>query len=462
MTLLYIIRKEIVNNILSFRFVAAYVMLCVLILMAMYLMTNDFLERRQVAATEIRKEEERIEGFTRMQDANHQFQEIQRGFNGTRRPKALSILATGLDGKLPIHVSTGHQFMSSSEERDSRQLMFELIQTPDFVFVVHVVLSLLALLFVFDSVCGEKERGTLKLLLSNSVPRDTVLLGKWIGGYVTTALPFVAAAFAGFVYLRIDGAVQLTSEDTTRFLTIIALSLLYISTFFTLGLLISTLTHRSATALLVGLLVWIGWVLVIPNLAPMVARLVVVVPDRLVVEAEKRTLQQEQRLLERRHRQSRIYLNNEGLEKIKAEGERNQRVVEEYYQRKMAGQVSLTQNFARISPASSYLFAVTRLAGTGLLLAEQFNSARDRFQRGMEDYRRNVLYNRDNFDWSRGGVTAKNPDWFDPADLPRFELFRESFNNSLNAVMFDGLLLIVFNVVLFLGSYLFFLRYDIV
>ena len=120
MTLLYIIRKEIVNNILSFRFVAAYVMLCVLILMAMYLMTNDFLERRQVAATEIRKEEERIEGFTRMQDANHQFQEIQRGFNGTRRPKALSILATGLDGKLPIHVSTGHQFMSSSEERDSR------------------------------------------------------------------------------------------------------------------------------------------------------------------------------------------------------------------------------------------------------------------------------------------------------------------------------------------------------
>ena len=35
-------------------------MLCGLILMAMYLMTNNFLERRQVAATEIRQEEERI------------------------------------------------------------------------------------------------------------------------------------------------------------------------------------------------------------------------------------------------------------------------------------------------------------------------------------------------------------------------------------------------------------------
>ena len=461
MTLLYIIRKEIVNNILSFRFVAAYVMLCGLILMAMYIMTSDFLERRQVAATEIRKEEERIEGFTGMQDTNRLFQELMAGLSGTRRPMALSILATGLDEKLPVHVSTGHQFMSNNEERDSRQLLFELIQTPDFVFVVHIVLSLLALLFVFDSVCGEKERGTLKLLLSNSVPRDTVLLGKWIGGYVTTASPFVAAAFAGFVYLRIAGAVQLTSEDTLRFLMIIALSLLYISAFFTLGLLISTLTHRSATALLVGLLIWIGWVLVIPNLAPVVARLVVVVPDRLVVEAEKRTLQQEQRLLERRHRQSRIYLNNEGLEKIKAEGQRNQRVVEEFYQRKMAGQVALSQNLARVSPASSYLFAVTRLAGTGLLLAEQFNNARDRFKRDMEDYRRNVLYNRDNFDWTPGGLTAKNPDWFDPGDLPRFDLFRESLNNSLNAALFDGLLLVVFNVVFFMGSYLFFLRYDI-
>ena len=37
---------------------------------------------------------------------------------------------------------------------------------------------------------------------------------------------------------------------------------------------ISVYTQRSATALLVSLLVWICWILVIPNVAPIVARLV--------------------------------------------------------------------------------------------------------------------------------------------------------------------------------------------
>ena len=82
-------------------------MLCDLILMAMYLMTNDFLERRQVAATEIRKEEERIETIARMEDPSRQFQEMQRtGLQATRKPMALSILAKGLDEKLPVTVTT--------------------------------------------------------------------------------------------------------------------------------------------------------------------------------------------------------------------------------------------------------------------------------------------------------------------------------------------------------------------
>ena len=88
-------------------------MLCDLILMAMYLMTNDFLERRQVAATEIRKEEERIETIARMEDPSRQFQEMQRtGLQATRKPMALSILAKGLDEKLPVTVTTARPLKS--------------------------------------------------------------------------------------------------------------------------------------------------------------------------------------------------------------------------------------------------------------------------------------------------------------------------------------------------------------
>ena len=45
----------------------------------------------------------------------------------------------------------------------------------DFLFVVSTVFSLLALLFTFDAVAGEREAGTLRVTLANALPRDVFL-----------------------------------------------------------------------------------------------------------------------------------------------------------------------------------------------------------------------------------------------------------------------------------------------
>ena len=47
--LFLLIRKEIVQNVLSFRFVATYALLLSLIFVALFLMTSDYAARRQVA-----------------------------------------------------------------------------------------------------------------------------------------------------------------------------------------------------------------------------------------------------------------------------------------------------------------------------------------------------------------------------------------------------------------------------
>ena len=52
----------------------------------------------------------------------------------------------------------------------------------DWAFIIGYVLSLIALLFTFDAVSSERERGTLRLMLANSVPRHTILIGKFLGG----------------------------------------------------------------------------------------------------------------------------------------------------------------------------------------------------------------------------------------------------------------------------------------
>ena len=55
----------------------------------------------------------------------------------------------------------------------------------DFTTVVAILLSFLAIVLGYDAICGERERGTLQLLLANSVPRSTVVLGKLIGGLLS-------------------------------------------------------------------------------------------------------------------------------------------------------------------------------------------------------------------------------------------------------------------------------------
>ena len=44
-------------------------------------------------------------------------------------------------------------------------------------------MSLMAILFSYDAVSGERERGTLRLLLTNSLSRPALIAAKWLGGY---------------------------------------------------------------------------------------------------------------------------------------------------------------------------------------------------------------------------------------------------------------------------------------
>ena len=61
-------------------------------------------------------------------------------------------------------------------------------QAIDWVFIFGVLLSLMALLFTFDAFIGEKERGTLKLVMAQSLPRHTLLLGKFLGAMLALAI----------------------------------------------------------------------------------------------------------------------------------------------------------------------------------------------------------------------------------------------------------------------------------
>ena len=94
---------------------------------------------------------------------------------GDRPPQPLGFFVRGLEDDLPTQVHTSLWMSRRINESYYSNPLFSLFATPDYSYIVNIVVSLLALLFVFDAVCGEKERGTLKLMLAHSVPRDLVL-----------------------------------------------------------------------------------------------------------------------------------------------------------------------------------------------------------------------------------------------------------------------------------------------
>ena len=72
-----------------------------------------------------------------------------------------------------IRGDPGGAIASPGEEND---LLF-LFRVPDFSYLVKTVLSLLALFFAFDAICGERARERCGCCLL-SVSRSEILLGK--------------------------------------------------------------------------------------------------------------------------------------------------------------------------------------------------------------------------------------------------------------------------------------------
>ncbi len=460
--LLSLIRKEIVLNVLSLRFAVTFVLFFVLTMVSVFAMTRSYQRAQNTHESSSTMHRAQVRKVFEAEDPAEAFHDVLFGGGGAyddRGPQALGVFVQGLEDHLPTQVNvTLWQSRRVDEDRFQNPL-FDLFATPDYAYIVNIVISLLALLFVFDAICGEKERGTLKVVLANRVPRDLVLLSKWIGGFVSLSVPLVAAIFAGITYVVLTGSVLVDDDFVARFAWIVIVSLLYVSVFFTLGMMISVLTHKASTALLVSLCVWICWILVIPNLAPVAARLIAPVPTIQKINAEKSAAQRETQIRLQRVRRNMVGYGKEAermTEQIEKEGEQQENKIDQFYEERLRRQIDLSRNLSRLSPSASFIFAASDLAGTGVGLFTSFRLAYGRYAKEFKDHW---------WAWDRefhnNNETMKDDGWQQVDGWPGLNIRPTRLDDTVDAVLYDVLLLLVFNVLFFMLSYLFFLRYDV-
>lgn len=481
-----IIRKEILEHLMGLRFAIACVLCFVVILCSLFVRLQDY---NQVL---IDYNQNVSQAKKQLKDMDSSWQVVYFGQMVHQAPNPLKIFVRGIDadnglslhirGNEPVQVYGG--FMTNPLE--------PLFPAMDMVNFVGIIMSLLAIVFGYDAICGEKQRGTLRLMLSYSIPRDKVLLGKWLGGLATLMLPFILTVFSAVIVVLIQANVSLTQVQWLKFAGVCGLALLYITAIFTMAMWISCVTPRPATSIMVLAAIWLVLILAIPNLSPYLAQNIKPAPNPMEIETTRMTTSKEiwKRQIDevvadynkehgfktdawwnevnwnddeewKRGRRRDIFgiecFGNASLERIEA-----CQKIDEDFERAIDTQARLSRWISRISPFSCLALSATELTDTGLLEKKHFIKQIRKFQRQWSVFSFGEYTRYKQVEYDLRGTGAKLPPWPDP-DYP-FPIF--TYTQSVEIpygpmVLIDAGILVGFTLVFFMLSFVSFLRYDV-
>lgn len=132
------------------------------------------------------------------------------------------------------------------------------ITIASLVSLVIYLVPLIALILGFDSIVGERERGSLDLLLSLPITRLELLLGKFFG--LAAALSF--STVVGFGLVGILLAVKLPMTAVYHYAGFVLSSVLLGFSFLSMAVLVSVIAHDRTKASGVTIALWFFFVLV--------------------------------------------------------------------------------------------------------------------------------------------------------------------------------------------------------
>jgi ABC-type transport system involved in multi-copper enzyme maturation permease subunit len=379
-----------------------------------------------------------------------------------RPPQVLSTLIQGKDRKLGNSITVTYLGIPSTtsgymgEGRSQHHRLVSGFAAVDFAFVVRVVLSLLVIFIAYNAVSEEKASGTLKLVLSNRVPRDQLLLGKFLGGWFVIMGSLLVSALVSLIIVLSHSFIAFASGEWTRLLAFIGLSALTLTVFYAISLFVSVLVNRPSISLMILLQAWVFLIVIYPNLGVIAAENLTKLPSQEQLGGQKAAAFQPYEAEQKKIQEAFSQAVRTGGDLSKELGVRNVEIwarraelehqVDEEFGRKLTAQTNLARAISSLSPAVLYDQAAERLGRTGLAEYERF--MREVYRCWQQDVERSKLR------YSDIDAYKKAP----PID---FRVPVETSAEALAATWLDWLLLASFGLAFFALAYAAFLRKDV-
>jgi len=282
---LNIAKQRFLSNLVSLRLLVAFIIIETLFLASALVAVREFSQRQRLYHSSVQEHAESVK-------ETRTYAELSVTID--RPPSVMSIFCAGSDRNAARSITVAHsQAPVMTDGTDADNPLMAVFSTLDLISIIQIILSLTVLLFAYDSISGEKEQGTLRLILSNRVPRHTYLAGNFLGGLASIYLPLIVGFISVLLIVLISGNVSLGAGHISRLALLMVFSLIYLSLFYAVGMLFSIKMKRSSTALVFLLFVWVFVVMILPPGAAYVAQRIKPVKSKAVIDAEAESLRNE-------------------------------------------------------------------------------------------------------------------------------------------------------------------------
>ena len=473
-----IVWKELLDATRSMRFTIGWLVMLVLMVAAVVLLSDDVRQRQERMELIERSQDEYVSNYAHLNRINHVLQPV-------KPPENSEVFFRGLGDP-----DEAQSFFSDPLEK--------LFPKLDFLYIVSMLLSLLAIIFTYDAICGEREDGTLKIIHSTPVSRATVILGKWVGTWIAVGLPFIAVYFFSVLVGSLIAGISLGPERWIELGLICAASLLYVGFFLCLGLFVSGIVRQPGTSILVLLFLWVLFTMVVPNGSPVVAAQIKPLPSVNEVERQASALTdwiRDNLVDKERERIKQIYrgryaipaeitdYNKEedflaagwsaeqykgfydvyvedvraALRQVNEEQNAKAHLLWDELDRRVDEQSGLAMGISLLSPTSSYVYFGTELASVGLRAEDYYEQEVSQFGSAQSAFFEQRWHSEE----ERQGRKISYEEFIDLSGRPRFDHQPEAVVDRLAGALPFAAHFSVMMLVALILAVVAYLRYDV-
>jgi ABC-type transport system involved in multi-copper enzyme maturation permease subunit len=157
----------------------------------------------------------------------------------------------------------------------------------DWTTVMIYIISFFCICFSYNAFSGEREDGTLKLMLSNSLSRSSIIIAKLLGLLTVFVIPLLLGMILCCLIFEISSTFHMGMAEYTKIIYFFGVSVLVICFTVMMGFLVSALTQKSYISLILCLVCWTFMVVVIPNISWIISQQIDKIPTETSIMQEE-------------------------------------------------------------------------------------------------------------------------------------------------------------------------------